>query len=143
MPFDHDVKQLAYTLDPACWVSYSGKGRWFKAALDDRRNAALRQAQAQIDAVKARHAARQEQRDRERRTGAHVLETAKSLGWPDDGEGALEFLLRRTREVAIEDCKGESEPVCVACGQPWTGEACGQKDNGWPFEVCAPVKPER
>lgn len=42
--------------------------------------------------------------DRERRTGAHVLQTAKAMGWLDDGEGALEFLLRRAREVAFEDC---------------------------------------
>jgi Fe-S oxidoreductase len=42
--------------------------------------------------------------DREIRTGAHLLQMAKSLGWPDDGEGALEFMLRRAREVAFEDC---------------------------------------
>lgn len=42
--------------------------------------------------------------DRETRTGAHLLQMAKSLGWPDDGEGALEFMLRRAREVAFEDC---------------------------------------
>jgi hypothetical protein len=41
---------------------------------------------------------------RERRHGIHLLRTARSLGWPDDGEGALEFLLRRAREVAFEDC---------------------------------------
>jgi hypothetical protein len=45
-----------------------------------------------------------EQVDRERRTGAHLLATAKSMGWKDDGEGAQEFLLRRCREVAFEDC---------------------------------------
>jgi hypothetical protein len=44
--------------------------------------------------------------ERETRTGAVVLKAAQGLGWPDDGEGALEFLLRRTREVAIEDCGG-------------------------------------
>jgi len=42
--------------------------------------------------------------DRETRTGAYLLQMAKSLGWPDDGEGALEFMLRRAREVAFEDC---------------------------------------
>jgi hypothetical protein len=41
--------------------------------------------------------------DRETRTGDHLLQVAKSLGWPDDGEGALEFVMRRTREVALED----------------------------------------
>lgn len=29
--------------------------------------------------------------------------------------------------------------ICGACGQPWTGESCGQKDNGWPFPVCNPI----
>jgi len=38
------------------------------------------------------------------RHGKHLLATARSLGWQDDGEGALEFLMRRTREVALEDC---------------------------------------
>jgi len=56
--------------------------------------------------------------EREQRTGAYLLQTAKSLGWPDDGEGALEFMLRRTREVAFEDCAGhaprEREPILVA-----------------------------
>lgn len=42
--------------------------------------------------------------DRELRTGRHVLETARSMGWTDHGEGALEFMLRRAREVAFEDC---------------------------------------
>ncbi|MGJ4953111.1 hypothetical protein [Bradyrhizobium sp. HKCCYLS20291] len=106
MPYDKDVKELAYTIDPPCWESYSGQSRYFKAVMDDRRNAALKKAQEQIDAVKNRQAERQAQKDRERRTGAHVLEAARSLGWSDDGEGALEFLLRRTREVAIEDCGG-------------------------------------
>lgn len=41
---------------------------------------------------------------RELRNGAHLLSTAKALGWKDDGEGALEFLLRRAREIALEDC---------------------------------------
>lgn len=45
---------------------------------------------------------------RERKVGAHVLATAKSLGWKDDGEGALEFLMRRTREVALEDAKSRT-----------------------------------
>ena len=43
-------------------------------------------------------------RVREQRTGQHLLQVAQSLGWKDDGEGALEYLLRRSREVAIEDC---------------------------------------
>jgi hypothetical protein len=45
--------------------------------------------------------------EKERRTGAYVLQTAKALGWKDDGEGALEFMLRRAREVAFEDYEEE------------------------------------
>jgi len=41
--------------------------------------------------------------DSEARHGAHLFATAKSLGWLDDGEGPLEFMIRRTREVAFED----------------------------------------
>ena len=29
--------------------------------------------------------------------------------------------------------------VCGACGQTWTGEACGQKNNEWPFPTCYPI----
>lgn len=40
------VKDEAYKLDPECWVSYSGKPRDFKRAMDVRRLAALRKAEA-------------------------------------------------------------------------------------------------
>lgn len=32
--------------------------------------------------------------------------------------------------------------VCGACGQPWTGEKCGQAENGWPFQTCFPMQEE-
>jgi hypothetical protein len=32
-----------------------------------------------------------------------------------------------------------SAQVCGACGHTWTGEKCGQANNGWPHEVCYPV----
>ncbi|MEY9247608.1 hypothetical protein [Bradyrhizobium elkanii] len=51
-----------------------------------------------------------EQGDRERRHGANLLQLARQCGWKDDGEGALEFMLRRSREVAIEDC---TDAVCA------------------------------
>lgn len=38
------VKQFAYAIDPACWISYSGKPPEVKRALDARRNAALKYA---------------------------------------------------------------------------------------------------
>lgn len=38
---------------------------------------------------------------------------------------------------------GEDVQVCGACGQPWTGEPCGQKDNGHPFPTCYPAEDTR
>lgn len=54
MPFSQDVKELAYTIDPPCWISYSGKPRYFKAAMDERRDRSLKQAQSTIDRLKRR-----------------------------------------------------------------------------------------
>jgi hypothetical protein len=45
-PFE--VKQLAYKLEPECWVSYSGKPKHFKAAMDVRRTAALQNAEREL-----------------------------------------------------------------------------------------------
>ena len=56
--------------------------------------------------------------DREIRTVVHLLQMAKSLGWPDDGEGALEFMLRRAREVAFQDCAAPPEQPAAGCGDP-------------------------
>jgi hypothetical protein len=59
MPYSQEVKELAYTLDPPAWVSYSGKARNFKAVMDDRRTASLRKAQKQVDQViERRHGGR-------------------------------------------------------------------------------------
>lgn len=33
----------------------------------------------------------------------------------------------------------EAAQVCGACGQPWNGRGCAQKDNGHPFQTCYPV----
>src|SRR5882724_7786783 len=54
MPYSQDVKELAYTIDQPCWVSYSGKPRWFEAAMDERRTKTLEQAQATIGRIKKR-----------------------------------------------------------------------------------------
>jgi hypothetical protein len=58
MPYEQDVKDLAYTIDPPCWVSYSGKGKNFKSAMEFRRKKCLADAQQQIDQVKERRMAR-------------------------------------------------------------------------------------
>lgn len=40
---------------------------------------------------------------REHRVGKHLMDTARSLGWKDDGEGAFEFITRITYEQAQSD----------------------------------------
>jgi hypothetical protein len=39
------------------------------------------------------------------RAGKHLHETAKSLGWKDDGEGAYEYIQRISYEQGLEDAK--------------------------------------
>ncbi|WFU52236.1 hypothetical protein QA639_21245 [Bradyrhizobium pachyrhizi] len=59
MPYAQEVKELAYTLDPPAWVSYSGRPRNYKAVMDGRRSLSLIKAQQQIDAViERRHGGR-------------------------------------------------------------------------------------
>lgn len=43
-----EVKELAYTLDPACWESYSGKSSLVKRAMDKRRLHSLELAQGKL-----------------------------------------------------------------------------------------------
>lgn len=42
--YSTEVKQIAYQLDPECWVSYSGKPKEFKQAMESRRVTALKAA---------------------------------------------------------------------------------------------------
>ena len=49
MSYPQQVKEIAYEIDPECWVSYSGKPKAYKSAMDARRTAALRQASEQWD----------------------------------------------------------------------------------------------
>ena len=42
--WSQETKELAYKLDPECWISYSGKPRKFKSYMDQRRLASLRRA---------------------------------------------------------------------------------------------------
>lgn len=41
-------------------------------------------------------------------------------------------------KAEIERLRSPAPAVCGACGQPWTGEKCGQADNSHPFPVCYP-----
>jgi hypothetical protein len=43
--------------------------------------------------------------DRYLRAGRHLFDTAKSLGWKDDGEGAYEFIQRISYEQGLDDAK--------------------------------------
>ncbi|MCS3926237.1 hypothetical protein M2175_001268 [Bradyrhizobium elkanii] len=55
------------------------------------------------------------------------------------------FYRYRRGEIALADDAADEvltltgDKICGACGQPWTGEPCGQKDNGHPYPVCYPV----
>ena len=54
MSYTQEQKERARQIDPACWFSYSGKPRGFKASMDARRTAALRQAVAELPAMHVR-----------------------------------------------------------------------------------------
>jgi hypothetical protein len=43
--------------------------------------------------------------DRIYRAGVHLHEKAKSWGWPDDGEGAFEFIQRTSYEAGLSDSR--------------------------------------
>jgi len=75
------------------------------AGVIDWKMEALRSARLLADAQRiiAEYKAQAIEAARETRTGAYLLQTAKAHGWLDDGEGALEFMLRRCREAARRD----------------------------------------
>jgi hypothetical protein len=54
--WDPEAKEIARSIDPECWESYSGKPWQVKRAMDRRREAALRQGQAQWEQMKAAEA---------------------------------------------------------------------------------------
>lgn len=43
-----EVMARAYQIDPECWISYSGKDKKFKQAVERRRTAAIARANAEI-----------------------------------------------------------------------------------------------
>lgn len=49
MAYRDEVKQIAYQLDPDCWVSYSGQPKAYKQRMDIRRLHALKKAQQEFD----------------------------------------------------------------------------------------------
>lgn len=48
MAYRQEVKELAYTLDPECWLSYSGKPRAIKRVMDARRTKSLQEAERRL-----------------------------------------------------------------------------------------------
>lgn len=86
------------------------------------------------------------------RRGAHLCGIARSLGWPDDGgEGAFEFVVRLTREVALEDARRgaavqwrpieeapKDELILVGpTKRMGTCAAMNHSRDGWVTETCA------
>lgn len=61
---------------------------------------------------------------------AQEIERRDSAGI--DTMRALQAAEARVREL-------EEGQICGACGQPWTGEPCGQKNNANPFPTCYPA----
>lgn len=53
-------------------------------------------------------------------------------------EDGYRFLSEENERLRAEMAQTQTQ-ICGACGQPWTGEGCGQKDNGHPFQTCYPV----
>lgn len=43
------ARELAYKLDPDCWANYTGKPRHYKMQMEERRVAAIRQAQEKLN----------------------------------------------------------------------------------------------
>lgn len=39
------------------------------------------------------------------RAGEYLHRRARELGWPDDGEGAFNYIVRKTYELALEDAQ--------------------------------------
>jgi hypothetical protein len=104
MPYEQDVKELAYTIDPPCWESYSGKGRNFKAAMDNRRNKALALAQEEIDRIKERRMERRHYRASEDSTQNFMVEITSA-----DGCRSVEY----TDDICLGDdiARWSADPV--------------------------------
>lgn len=49
-PTRSEIMELAYKLDPECWISYSGKPKQFKQYIEIRRTAAIAEARKQLNA---------------------------------------------------------------------------------------------
>jgi hypothetical protein len=62
-----------------------------------------------------------------------------AIEFHDKDRAAAERLRDQCLAAVIAEPAIPAAQVCGACGQVWTGEKCGQADNGWQHEVCYPV----
>ena len=65
--------------------------------------AAVQQRLSEIEAAKTTAASQEDERHSS--NGKHLLEMARQMGWPDDGEGAFNFITRKAYEQGKEDAK--------------------------------------
>jgi hypothetical protein len=84
-------------------------------------NDALREAAARyastIPEPGPERAAGGSNQDRLLRTGAMVHDKARRLGWLDDGEGAYEFLSRKTYDLGREDALSQPHETTIPGGE--------------------------
>ena len=81
--------------------------------------------------------------DKEHRARSALLDEAQ-----DANAGLVRKLAERDERIAaltaerdaLKAERDESKTVCGACGAPWTGQSCGQKDNQYDFPVCYPYR---
>jgi hypothetical protein len=55
----------------------------------------------------------------EYRNGKHLLDTARRFGWPDDGEGAFNFISRSAYALGGEDAKSNIEALQAVKAAVW------------------------
>jgi hypothetical protein len=55
----------------------------------------------------------------EYRNGKHLLDTARRFGWPDDGEGAFNFISRSAYALGGEDAKSNIEALQAVKDAVW------------------------
>lgn len=68
---------------------------------------------------------------------SNVPEDKRPTGWASFSDAQI---LRAGAAVDAVLALAQTKQICGACGQVWTGEKCGQAENGWPHPVCYPVE---
>lgn len=89
---------------PACKADVLVNSGALRLALNSLRRGTPSQKEI-ADELEKTAAPAQEEQDRATRIGTYILETAKTLGWKDDGEGAYEYIQRLSYAQGVEDAK--------------------------------------